>query len=340
MLTKINLGEAVGMVLAHDITKVIPGVFKGLAFRRGHVVTEEDVPELLKLGKEHLYVMNLEINEIHEDDAARRLGRAIAGPGLELTEPKEGRVNLKAEYSGLLKVDVDLLREVNSFDEAIVSTLHDQTICQVGTLVAGTRTMHLTISDSLLRRIERMCRDKGGVVRLLPLKMKRVGAIITGNEVYKGRIKDGFADVIRRKVMTLGSVLERVTIVPDDADIIGQYIIEFIESGVEVIVVCGGMSKDPDDCTCEGVRRSGAEIVIYGAPVLPGSMFLHAVCNGIPIIGVPACVLHSPTTILDIILPRVLTDQRVSREEIIELGHGGLCLGCSTCYFPSCPFGK
>ncbi len=271
---------------------------------------------------------------------ARRLGRAIAGSGLELTEPKEGRVNLKTEFPGLLKVDVELLREINSFGEVIVSTLHDQTLCQAGTLVAGTRTMHLTISDSLLRRIERICQNRGGVVRLFPLKMKRVGAVITGNEVYKGRIKDGFADVIRRKVMDLGSVLERETIVPDDADIIGQSIIEFIKSGVKAIVVCGGLSKDPDDCTCEGVRRSGAEIVIYGAPVLPGSMFLYAVCKGIPIIGAPACVLYSPRTILDVILPRVLTDQRVSREEIIELGHGGLCLGCNTCYFPSCPFGK
>jgi hypothetical protein len=237
-------------------------------------------------------------------------------------------------------VDVELLREVNSFGEVIVSTLHDQTLCQVGTVVAGTRTMHLTIGDSLLRQIERMCQDRGGVVRLLPLKTKRVGVVITGNEVYGGRIKDGFADVIRRKVLALGSALEYEAIVPDDADIIGESIREFICSGAQAIVVCGGLSKDPDDCTFEGVRKSGAEIVTYGAPVLPGSMFLYAVCNGIPIIGAPACVLHSPITILDIILPRILTDQQVTKEEIIELGHGGLCLSCSTCHFPNCPFGK
>ena len=340
MLTKVNLDEAVGMILAHDITRVIPGVFKGPAYRRGHVIREEDLPELLKLGKEHLYVMHLEEDEVHEDDAARRIGRAIAGKGLNLTEPKEGRVNLKAKSSGLLKVDVELLKEVNSFDEVIVSTLHDQTLCQPGTVVAGTRTMHLTISDSLLRRIERMSQDRGGVVRLFQLKTKRVGVVITGNEIYKGRIKDAFADVIRQKVMALGSTLDYEVIVPDDADIIGESVIELISNGAQAIVVCSGLSKDPDDCTFEGIRRSGAEIVIYGAPVLPGSMFLYAVCNNIPIIGAPACVLHSPRTILDIILPRVLADQRITKEEIIKLGHGGLCLGCSPCSFPNCPFGK
>ncbi len=340
MLTMVNIDEAVGMVLAHDITKVIPGVFKGPAFRRGHVIKAEDVPELLKLGKENIYIMQLGDDEIHEDDAARRIGRAIAGPGLELTEPKEGRVNLTAKSPGLLKVDVQLLKEINSLDEVIVSTLHDQTLCQAGTVVAGTRTMHLTISDSLLRRTEHMCQDRGGIVKLLPLKTKRIGVVITGNEVYKGRIKDGFADVIRQKVMAFGSTLEYKAIVPDDADIIGESIKEFILSGAQAIVVCAGLSKDPDDCTFEGIMRSGAEIVTYGAPVLPGSMFVYAVCNDIPIIGAPACVLHSPTTILDIILPRVLTDQRITKEEIIELGHGGLCLGCSTCYFPNCPFGK
>jgi len=340
MLTMINVDEAIGMVLAHDITKVIPGVFKGPAFRRGHVIKAEDVSELLKLGKENIYIMQLGDDEIHEDDAARRMGRAIAGPGLELTEPKEGRVNLTAKSPGLLKVDVQLLKEINSIDEVIVSTLHDQTLCQVGTVVAGTRTMHLTISDSLLRRIEHMCQDRGGIVKLLPLKTKRIGVVITGNEVYKGRIKDGFADIIRQKVTAFGSTLEYKTIVPDDADIIGESIKEFISSGAQAIVVCAGLSKDPDDCTLEGIRRSGAEIVTYGAPVLPGSMFVYAVCDDIPIIGAAACVLHSPTTILDIILPRVLTDQRITKEEIIELGHGGLCLGCSTCYFPACPFGK
>jgi len=340
MLTKVHSEEAVGMVLAHDITRVVPGVFKGAAFRRGHVISEADIPELLKLGKEHVYVMNLENGEIHEDDAARRLGKALAGKGLELTDPREGRLNLITKYPGLLSVNVALLKEINCYGEVIASTLHDQTLCKAGAVVAGTRTMHLTISDSLLRTIESKCEDEGGVVKVIPLKTKKVGVIITGNEVYKGRIKDAFADIIRRKVMALGSTLDYETTVPDDAEIISKSIREFINSGAQIIVACGGLSKDPDDCTCEGVKKSGAEIVTYGAPVLPGSMFLYAVCNDIPIIGAPACVLHSPTTILDIILPRLLADERISREEIVELGHGGLCLGCSTCYFPNCPFGK
>ncbi len=340
MLRKVKVEEAIGLALAHDVTKVVPGVSKGPGFRRGHVIRQEDIPELLKLGKEHVYVLELREGELHEEEAARRISQAIGGRGIEFTEPSEGRVNLKAQVFGLLKVNKDLLRRINSIGDIVVSTLHNLTVCQPGTTVAGTRIIPLIIDETIIKRVEELCQQNGRVVEVLPFRRRKVGAIITGNEVFKGRIEDGFGPIIRRKVKQLGSVLEHKVIVPDDAEVIARAMKELICKGVEVVIICGGLSVDPDDVTAEGVRGAGARIISYGAPVLPGSMFLYAVYQGVPILGAPACVLYNPTTILDLILPRVLAGDQVSREDIIDLGHGGLCLGCRRCSFPVCPFGK
>ena len=340
MLKKVRLEEAVGLTLAHDVTRVIPGEYKGPGFRRGHVIQQEDIPELLKLGKEHVYILELEEGELHEEEAARRIGRAIAGVGISLTEPSEGRVNLKAQIFGLLKVNKKLLREINSLGQVVVSTLHDNTICRPGLIVAGTRVIPLTVNEAIVEQVEQLCQERDKVIQVRPFGRSKVGAIITGNEVYKGRIEDKFGPIIKRKVKALGSILEESLVVPDDADVIAQAVKKLVSRGTEVVIVCGGLSVDPDDVTLEGVARAGAQIISYGAPVLPGAMFLYAVLRGIPILGAPACVLYSPTTILDLLLPRVLAGERLSREDIVELGHGGLCLGCQECSFPHCPFGK
>ncbi len=340
MLKKVRLEEAVGLTLAHDVTRVIPGEYKGPGFRRGHVIRQEDIPELLKLGKEHVYILELEEGELHEEEAARRIGRAIAGVGISLTEPSEGRVNLKAQIFGLLKVNKKLLREINSLGQVVVSTLHDNTICRPGLIVAGTRVIPLTVNEAIVEQVEQLCQERDKVIQVRPFGRSKVGAIITGNEVYKGRIEDKFGPIIERKVKALGSILEESLVVPDDADVIAQAVKKLVSRGTEVVIVCGGLSVDPDDVTLEGVARAGAQIISYGAPVLPGAMFLYAVLRGIPILGAPACVLYSPTTILDLLLPRVLAGERLSREDIVELGHGGLCLGCQECSFPHCPFGK
>lgn len=340
MLRKVKVEEAIGLALAHDVTKVVPGVSKGPGFRKGHVLRQEDIPELLKLGKEHVYVLELREGELHEEEAAQRISQAIGGRGIGFSEPSEGRVNLKAQIFGLLKVNKELLRRINSIGDIVVSTLHNLTVCQPGTTVAGTRIIPLTIDEAIVKRVEELCQQNGRVVEVLPFQRRKVGTIITGNEVFKGRIEDGFGPIVRRKVEQLGSVLEHKVIVPDDADVIARAIKELICRGTEVVIVCGGLSVDPDDVTVEGVRRAGAQIISYGAPVLPGSMFLYAVCQDIPILGAPACVLHSPTTILDLVLPRVLAGDRLSKEDLIDLGHGGLCLGCRKCSFPICPFGK
>ncbi len=340
MLKKIKLDEAVGMTLAHDVTKVIPEKFKGPAFRRGYIIQKEDIPELLKIGKEHIYVMELEPGEVHEEEAALRIARAIAGSGIEFTRPTEGKVNLKAKSNGLLKVDASLLKELISLGEITIATLHNNTVCQAGAIVAGTKVTPLIINEDTIKKVEQKCQSQGKVIDVIPIKKKRMGIVITGNEVFEGRIEDGFGKVIQRKVGALGSVIEQKVIVPDDVDMIAQALEGLKANGCEIIVICGGLSVDPDDVTVAGVRSAGAEIISYGAPVIPGAMFLYAMWEDTPILGLPAAVIYNPTTIFDLILPRVLAGEKICREDIVELGHGGLCLNCQKCSFPICPFGK
>ncbi len=340
MLKKVELDKAVGMALGHDVTKVVPGKFKGPAFRRGHIIKKEDIPELLSIGKEHVYVMELEEGEVHEEEAALRIARAISGSGVEPSEPREGRVNLKAKIPGLLRIDTYLLKEINSLGEVIVATLHTNSVCHVGMEVAATRIIPLFTTEAKVSEVEQICRRGGKVVEVTPVKKKRDGGIITGNEVFKGRIEDKFGEIIKGKTEALGSVIINQIIVPDDVNLIAQAIAGMRAKGSEVIVICGGLSVDPDDVTFDGVKKCGAEIISYGAPVLPGAMFLYARWKGIPILGAPACVIHSPTTIFDLILPRALAGEMICREDIIEFGHGGLCLNCEKCSFPVCPFGK
>ena len=340
MLRKVKLNKAIGMVLGHDVTKVVPGKFKGPAFRRGHVIREEDLPELMSIGKEHIYVIDLDEGEVHEEEAAMRIANAIGGSGVEFSTPKEGRVNLIAKVNGLLKINVALLKEINSLEEILLVTLHNNTVCHRGMIVAGTKIVPLYTTDAKLDKVEKLYRVKGKVVEIKPILTKKVGVVITGNEIYKGIIKDKFGEVIRRKCKALGSTINYKVIVPDDADLITKAVKEAKTRGSDVIVVCGGLSVDPDDVTVEGVRQSGALVISYGAPVMPGAMFLYARLDDIPILGAPAAASHNPSTILDIILPRVLCGEKLNRGDIIELGHGGLCLNCEKCSFPVCPFGK
>jgi len=340
MLKKVKLDEAIGMVLGHDVTKVVPGEFKGPAFRRGHIIRQEDVPELLNIGKEHVYIIEEEEGEVHEEEAAFRIAKAVASPKMKLTGPKEGRVNIESSVLGLLKVNKPLLKEINSITDVVLATLHDNTVCQPGTVVAGTKVIPLYVPEAKLNIVEELCQKKGYVTKVIPFKAKKVGVVITGNEVFKGRIKDRFGDTIKRKVEPLGSVINHQTIVPDDESLIARAVSEMRDKGSEVIFVCGGLSVDPDDVSVEGVERSGAKIISYGAPVMPGAMFLFARLENIPILGAPAAVIFNETTIIDIILPRVLAGEPISREDIVDLGHGGLCLDCDGCSYPICPFGK
>ena len=323
MLKVIRVEEAVGLPLAHDITEIVPGKHKGPAFRRGHIIRQEDVAKLLDVGKANIYVMHLEQDELHEEDAARRLAEAAAGENLELTDPSEGRINLVAKISGLLKVDTDLLYRMNSLGDLMLATLPTNWYVKKGTVVAGTRTIPVVVKKPLIERAEALCREKP-IVTLLAMPPKRVHLVVTGSEVFTGRIKDGFGPVVSRKVGEMGSNVESVKITPDDPDVIAKHIKEAKQAGADIVLVSGGMSVDPDDKTPEGIRRSGAKVETHGFPVLPGSMFLMAYLGETPVMGLSGCVLHDPFTAFDALLPRLLAGEKISRADIMAMGHGGL----------------
>ncbi|NLT20684.1 MAG: molybdopterin-binding protein [Syntrophomonadaceae bacterium] len=339
-MKKVPVEEAVGLPLGHDITAIVPGKKKYRAFKRGHVVTTNDVEKLRNLGKEHIYIWETKEQLIHEDEGALRLARAAAGTGVVITEPSQGRVNLKAEYNGLLKVQVSQLQWINNIEDIIFSTLHNNREVSKGQLIAGTRVVPLAIEANLLQEAESLALNPLPLITVRPYKPLWVGVVTTGSEVNSGRIRDGFAHILRQKINAFGGRWMGQTIVPDDSELVALEIQNFIAEGADLILVTGGMSVDADDATPEAIRNSGAQVVFHGAPVLPGSQFMMAYMGHVAICGVPGGALFNQVTTLDLILPRVFAGERISRADIVALGHGGLCQGCKVCHFPVCPFGK
>lgn len=339
-MKSVSVQEAVGMVLCHDITEIIPGQRKGRAFRKGHIVSPEDIPKLLNLGKEHLYIWELNESACHEDTAAIRMAEAVAGPGIMLTEPSEGKVELRATARGLLKINLEALLEINSIDEMVIAALHGNQVVECGKPLAGCRVVPLVIETDKLKAVEKLGRKHYPVFEVKPLQSLRVGIVTTGSEVYHGRIQDGFGPVISGKIEALGSTVLRQVFADDSVSMIAQAIRALIAEGAELIVTTGGMSVDPDDVTPAGIRAAGGDVITYGAPVLPGSMFMLAAIEGIPVLGLPGCVMYSRTTIFDLVLPRVLAGETVTRKDIVRLAHGGLCTACDPCRYPACSFGK
>ncbi|MGD0623648.1 MAG: molybdopterin-binding protein [Thermodesulfobacteriota bacterium] len=340
MLKKIRIEEAVGLKLAHDITRIVPGKFKGAAFRRGYVVRQSDIPKFLDLGKKQIYVLELRPGELHEDEAARRMARVMAGKGIRLRGPREGKIDFLAKDLGLLKINLPALEKINAVGSIILSTRHNHSFVRRGETVAGTRIIPLTIREAKVKKVEEICRRAGPVLEVLPFRSKKVGIIMTGSEIFEGRIRDRSAGIVKQKVEAFGSRVIRETVVPDDPLRIAEEIRKMKSSGCQVIVTTGGLSVDPDDVTREGIQKSGAEIIFYGVPILPGSMSLYARLGRTGILGAPACMVHDLTTALDLLLPPVLADSPIAAKEIIRLGHGGLCLKCPVCRYPVCPFGK
>jgi len=338
-ISKIRTEEAVGRILSHDMTKIIPGKFKGAAFRKGHCLVPEDIPELLQMGKDAIYVLELEPDEVHEDEAGTRLGRAAAGAGVTCSEPLESRVNLFASRPGLLKINIAALEEINDLPSVVLSTLPNNTPVAAGDMLAGTKVIPLTVKNDVVQAVEQIAGRLGKVVSVIEYRALDVGIVVTGNEVFQKRIKDRFGPVLRDKVSYFGSRVLDLQYAPDDPGRIAELIGGMIAAGAQLVLVSGGMSVDPDDVTPQGISLSGATIEKYGAPVLPGAMFLLAYRGEVPIIGVPACGMYFHTTILDLVLPRLLAGERITRRDIVSMGHGGLCRTCPECRFPKCGFG-
>ncbi len=331
--------DAVGHMLCHDMTQIIPGQYKGARFRKGHVVQPEDVPVLLSMGKEHLYVWELTPGVVHENDAAERLCALCRNDHMERTEAKEGKIELTAAIDGLFQVDRRRLNAVNALEDIMIATRHGNTAVRKGGKLAGTRVIPLVIAEEKLRRAEEAA-GSTPLLTLTPWKLKTAAVIATGNEVAKGLITDAFTPVVEAKLTAFGIRTVRRSTPGDDMDKIAQEILAARNAGVDLILCTGGMSVDPDDRTPGAVRASGARIVSYGAPVLPGAMFLVSYLEGVPVLGLPGCVMYAQSTIFDLLLPRIAAGVPISRKDITEMGEGGLCLGCDICTYPDCGFGK
>lgn len=338
-MKKIPVTEAVGTILCHDITQILPGEFKGRKFKKGHIVTEEDIPVLLSLGKDNLYVWENEPGMVHENDAALFLKDIAMGDGLVYGEIKEGKIGFDAAFDGLLKVDADLLKRLNMLGEISFATLMNDTPVKQGQNVAAARVIPLVIDEKKLNEAKQVLGGRK-IVSVKPMNAKRVGIVTTGNEVYYHRIEDKFGPVIRKKMETFGCEVLGQTFVPDDKEKIKEAIKEWLAKGAEMIFCTGGMSVDPDDMTPAAIKEIGCRLVTYGTPVLPGAMFLMAYCGEIPVMGLPGCVMHAKTTVFDIVLPKILAGEEITMEQIAGLGHGGLCMQCEICRYPVCHFGK
>jgi molybdenum cofactor synthesis domain-containing protein len=383
----IPVTEAVGMVLAHDVTEIRKDEFKGAAFRKGHIVRQEDVCHLQRLGKERLFVLSLGPDDMHEDEAAYAIARALMGEGVAIQgEPREGKINIVASRDGLLTIDREALTAFNMVDDVMCATLHGNTAVTKGRIVAGTRAIPLVIKRSVIEEAVRIAqkgqgsgvRGQGesaqaprrtGVIEVKELRKPRAGVVITGNEVYHGRVKDAFGEVITKKIEEYHGEVVNIFYAPDDEKFIEDRLRELLAAGADLLITTGGMSVDPDDVTRFAIRNLGARDITYGSAVLPGAMVLvgyieSAECGVrsaelketsalhsqsafatphsalVPILGIPACGMYHKTTIFDLVLPRILAGEMIGRRELAELGHGGLCLHCRECRYPVCPFGK
>jgi len=341
MYKTVKIEDAIGLVLGHDVTEIRKNEFKGRAFKKGHRIETADICHFQRLGKEHIFVLEIDENQLHENDAALAMAKAFCGAGVGFqSEPKEGKLNLIARRDGLLKVRVDALTDINMLGEIMCASRHSNTLVKAGDTVAGTRAIPLTVEKAVVAEAVRIAESIDGLFEVKPLRRARTGLVITGNEVFTRLIEDRFEEVLRTKIDRIGSTVIGVAFAPDNPSVIATEVQRLISQGADLILTTGGMSVDPDDVTRDGIRKAGGSAEFYGAPVLPGAMFMMADIHGVPILGIPACGLYHQTTILDLILPRILSGERLNRKDIAQMGHGGLCLNCSECRFPHCPFGK
>lgn len=332
--------DSVGQVLCHDVTQIIKGVTKDAAFRKGHVIQEEDIPVLLSLGKDHIYVWENDESMLHENDAAKILEEICHGQGMTASEPKEGKIELTADHDGVFVVNTEKLNAINSLGEIMIAARHGGFAVHKGDKLAGMRVIPLVIKKEKMEEARAAAGDRP-LLDVIPFKKKKYGLVTTGNEVFYGRIEDTFSPVIQEKMDEFGASMASHVILNDDHEKITAAIDQMLDDGMDMVICTGGMSVDPDDRTPLAIKNTGADIVSYGAPVLPGAMFLLAYTkDGLPIMGLPGCVMYAKRTIFDLVLPNIMADVPVTAKRLAEYGEGGLCLGCKECTFPNCSFGK
>lgn len=337
-MKKLKVEDAIGRALCHDITAMRDG-FKGAAFKRGHIITPEDVPAMLDLGKRTVFVWEENAGEIHEEDAALRMAAMAPVPGAHYTAPSEGKVVLIADEPGMFRVNTALLEKINSIGDITITTLPDHFPVKPGARLASMRIVPLVTQESQIIEAEKLCAEQK-LLDLRPYQNKKLGVIITGSEIYTGRIQDKFQPVVRAKMKQYPAEILGVTICDDDLDMICRTARGYLEQGADFLIFTGGMSVDPDDLTPTAIRTLGAEIVSYGVPAQPGNMTLVAYLGDVPVLGVPGAAISLPTTMFDVLLPQIFAGDRFTKQDLLRLGDGGLCQMCKFCHYPNCTFGR
>lgn len=339
-MEKVRVEDAVGMVLCHDITEIVPGEFKGRAFAKGHIIEEKDIEKLLDLGKRHIYVWDLSKGYVHENDAALRMVQAAAGENITFSEVKEGKIELRAACDGVLKIDLEALYELNDVEEICFATIHGNKMVTKGKLLGGARVIPLAVREEILTAFEKISAEHRPVISVRPFRPAKIGVVTTGSEIQSGRIQDKFWPVLEDKAAELGAELVGQKFPGDDPEEITKAIRGYLDQGVDMVQVTGGMSVDPDDMTPSAIRALGGEVITYGTPVLPGAMFMLSYVDGVPVVGLPGCVMYSKRTVFDLIVPRLLTGEKLSKRDFVLLAHGGQCQNCPVCTYPDCGFGQ
>ena len=337
-MKKVKVQDAIGMTLCHDITAMVDG-FKGAAFKRGHVITQEDIPKLLDIGKQHVFIWEENAGEIHEEDAARRLSQMTTVDGAHYGSVSEGKIQLFADQDGMFRVDKALLAAVNRIGDITITTLPDHYPVKAGDRLASMRIVPLVTEERQIAEAEALCADKQ-LYDLRPFKPLKVGIIITGSEIYHGRIKDKFERIARAKLAHYPAEILGVHVCDDELDMIVGAGRTLLAEGAELLIFSGGMSVDPDDLTPSAIREMGAEIVSYGVPSQPGNMTLVAYLDQAALLGVPGAAISRPTTMFDVLLPQIFCGDPLTKDDLIRLGEGGLCQMCDNCHFPNCTFGR
>ncbi|MDR2797329.1 MAG: molybdopterin-binding protein [Treponema sp.] len=344
-MKKLRVEDAIGQVLCHDLTRIVPGEMKGPQFRKGHIIQEADIPMLRSMGKEHVFVWEKQLGMLHEDEAAVRLASLCTNTHIRIGSVAEGKIELFAEQDGVFCVDVARLNQVNGIPDIIIAARHSYSTVKAGDKLGAMKVIPLVVPEETLVLAEAAAGTRP-IFELLPYILKTAWVITTGSEVAGGLIKDSFTPVIVKKLKAYGIAVIRHVVVGDGLDAVAGVINEALEKREkrekpDLILCTGGMSVDPDDNTPGAIKQSGAKIVTYGAPVLPGAMFLLGYyADGLPILGLPGCVMYMQTTIFDLVLPRIAAGIQMTKQDFTVLGNGGLCLGCRECHYPVCPFGK
>ncbi|MBU2529588.1 MAG: molybdopterin-binding protein [Elusimicrobia bacterium] len=333
----IKVDDAIGKVLPHDITQIVPGKVKGAAFKKGHIIRKQDIKKLKSLGKEHIYTINMPADHYHEDEAALKFLK-LAGKNIKTTGPAEGKVQFIAGCDGFLQINKKAVDKINNIEHMVFTTMHSNIPVKKNNSLAGIRIVPLIIDKKSVQRVLKI--GKPQPISIIPFKKKKVGLIVTGEEVASGKIKDAFLPVMEKKLKEYGCRINEFRIMGDDMEKLRNEILAMAKKGCDFIMLTGGMSVDPDDITKVAIRRAGVKVVAYGAPILPGNMFMAGYLKDIPVFGVPACAMFHGITALDLFLPYVFSNTKITKKDIIMRGYGGFCRHCKVCIFPRCGWGK